>query len=779
MSGRLRAVYLADTMADLRNIEGLTDAFDVTFLAPQFMGERATNYWPPVAPVNRVWLGGGRVGFMLRAAAWLRAHRAEIDIVYVLDETTAALAAVCARRLGGPPVILQVARPTVEYVRCKAGHEPRWRNKGRELLATALVAVNETLADGIGAVSEYCAAQSRRHNREVRFIPFYGVDTEVFSPRWSKTEARAMLDLPAAGPIVMLRSRIAPEKDPETFVRAIALLRTEGRTICATYMGGELAEFAEVTDRLGVEVIARKPADFEEIPVWYVAADVDVQTSRAEGLGISPLEALACLTPVVVTDVGGLREVVDGGRVGELVPLGDPVALAGAIAMLLDDPDRAAAQAAQGRRWVQERFGRQPTFTAWTAFGTDLARRQKASRRRPQGSSRRRILFVDHETRLSGGQRDLVDLLGALAEHGSPVEAHVVLPGEGPLADALRAAGATVHFAAMDHELLATSRWELARSPAASIRRGAGLVRAAHAIRAVARQVRPDLIHSNSMKAHVLAIPAARTVRAPLVWHVRDVLEAGWLKRGFVSAGRIGADRVICISHAAAESFTDTPLASRLRVVPNGIAPRPFDAEAQAAARAALAQGDGPGVGIVGQLAWWKGQDVFVEAAALISAQRPGTCFAIVGDCLFPQNEGEFVESTRRRAEVLGLTNLRWTGPMEPIEPVMAALDVCVHASRLPEPFGRVIVEAMAQGTPVVTTTAGAGAELVPPEAGAVVEAGDPSRLAAAVLGLLDDNDPARAPAARRAAARYGLDATAAGVRAVWDDLLGEAGTPA
>lgn len=397
--------------------------------------------------------------------------------------------------------------------------------------------------------------------------------------------------------------------------------------------------------------------------------------------------------------------------------------------------------------------------------------------------TRWRVLFVDHESRLSGGQRDLVDLVSALDP--ARVEVHVALPADGPLARALAGHGATIHQVPMASALRELSRWELTRRPDRALRPVAAAARSATSLAGLARRIRPDVVHSNSMKAHLLAAPAARSSAARLVWHVRDVIEIGWLRRAFALGAGTLPDRVICLSRVAAAQFDGTRAADRARVVYNGIRPHATTEEEVDSWRRRFggAPGGGPVVGIVGQIARWKGQDTFLEAAAILTRSRPDldARFAVVGECLFARNEGSYERGLHARAAQLGLDGrLTWTGPVDPIEPVMGAFDVAVHASRLPEPFGRVIVEAMAAGTPVVASARGAGPEIVPSDgsAGRLVDPEDPARLAAAVgevLDVLGDPDPARGRgmrrAAREAAAGFGLDATAAGVLGVYEEL--------
>lgn len=768
---RLPIVYVADTMASIQMLEGLARSFDVTLLVPASLGERATTFWPPGGGVrvDRVVVPGGRMAFVLRAARWLRRNRRRFAVAVALDNLGAALAANAGHLVGGPPVVLQVGRPTLEYIRCRRGEQVWWRYLLRLGVARALVAFNERRAAAIGTVSEYVAEQCRRHNRNVTAIAWQGVDTERFAAVCDKREARRLLGLPLDRPVALWRSRVAAEKDPDTFLRAVAILRAGGRDVCAAYMGGEGDEMRRRARRAGVEVVGRNAASPEEIPLWYVAADVAVQTSHAEGLGLSGLEALACETPVVVSGVGGLPEVTGGGRFGVVVPAGDAEATAAGMARYLDDPDAARAAGRAGRAFVARCYSRDRAFAAWSALVAGAAR----------WLSGRRVLFVDHQADLKGGgERDMVDLVDGLGAF--PVEVHAALPAEGPLAQALRARGVEVHLVGMGEDLRRVSRWDLARRPWVGLRHAGAAGLAAVRLARLARRLRVDVVHSHSMKAHVLAAPAARVAGVPHVWHAKDILEDGWLRRAFTAMAGATAARVVCISHAVARPFAGTRAEPRVRVVHCGLRPPRASDEAAAAARRRF--GVGPGdvlIGMVGHTAWWKGHDVFVEAAARVAGARPGVRFGVVAGCMFPENEGPYDAAVRQRVVELGLADrLRWLEEVDDMAATMAAFDVFVHASRLPEPFGRVVVEAMAQGTPVVGTSVGAGPELVSPAAGVLVEPGDPDALAQALVALVDDGGKraAMGEAARREAARFDVAVAARAFAELYEELAGEEG---
>ena len=158
--------------------------------------------------------------------------------------------------------------------------------------------------------------------------------------------------LPLAGLVAVLR----PQKDPLTLVRAAARL-DPARARLAIVGNGELAEAIErEIDALGVgDRIRLFPFEGDVAPYLH-ALDVFVLPSGWEALPIAVLEAMACGVPVVATRVGGVPEAVDEGRTGELIPPGDPQALAEALKSLLPDRARLDSYGAEARRVATERF---------------------------------------------------------------------------------------------------------------------------------------------------------------------------------------------------------------------------------------------------------------------------------------------------------------------------------------------------------------------------------------------------------------------------------------
>lgn len=383
-----------------------------------------------------------------------------------------------------------------------------------------------------------------------------------------------------------------------------------------------------------------------------------------------------------------------------------------------------------------------------------------------------RVLFVDHETRLSGGEQDLLDLITAL---GKRVDAHVALPGEGPLSKALADAGATVHLVPMSEEMLRLSRWEFPKKPWLALKYPATALFSSFRISRLIDEIQPSVVHTNSMKAHLLAALPARLGGLPLIWHVRDILEATWIRRAFAEAAWRIPTLVICISEAVRGQFEGTSAPTRSRVIYNGIDIGRFHDEGARRWRERF--GGTPDeilIGIVGQIAWWKGQDLLIDAAALLKDAHPGMRFVIVGECLFPENEGEYERSLHEKVKAHSLDGrVQFAGWSDEPEAAMQALDIVVHASRLPEPFGRVIVEAMAAGRPVVASSIGAGAELVSAKEGRTIDPTNTQMLADTLLALSRDPVKLRemGEAARKKASDFDISHTADGVLDVYREL--------
>jgi glycosyltransferase involved in cell wall biosynthesis len=182
-----------------------------------------------------------------------------------------------------------------------------------------------------------------------------------------------------------------------------------------------------------------------------------------------------------------------------------------------------------------------------------------------------------------------------------------------------------------------------------------------------------------------------------------------------------------------------------------------------------------PRIGIVGRLAPWKGQDVFLEGAALLLEAGLPAQFLIVGSPLF--GEEAFEGRLRGLASELGIAlQVEFLG-FSDVPTVLRSLDILVHASKTPEPFGQVIIEGLAAGIPVVATDGGGAREIIQSGVtGVLVPMGDAAALAAALRQLLSRPEYARRLAAagrRHALEHFTIEQSARSSEALYQQLLG------
>lgn len=384
-----------------------------------------------------------------------------------------------------------------------------------------------------------------------------------------------------------------------------------------------------------------------------------------------------------------------------------------------------------------------------------------------------KILYLHTTSEIGGSDVSLVRLIEGL--DAARYQAVVVVPSDGPLVPRLREAGAVVHV--MPTLLKLTSRhgpWYLARFA----------VNAPRAIRALATLITREhiaLVHTNTIH-NLYGGPAARLAGVPHVWHIREIVwQYGLLRALELFMVRHLSTRIIVTSDAVAAMFDPRPPA--LVKVSNGIELDRFHPSLPGAARpvrdALGVNAEDTLVGIVCRLDAWKGVDVFLEAAARIAVTRPHVRFVVVGGAIVGQET--YARDLEAQARALGLTGrvhfTGWTYGPAAMPEVHRALDVLVLASSEPEPFGLVVVEAMATGLPVVATAHGGPAEIVVDGVtGRLVPPRDPGALADAVCALVDDPAAAArmgAAGRTRACALYSAEQYLAGVQAVYADVLG------
>ena len=257
-------------------------------------------------------------------------------------------------RWGAPHVIMFHTLGEAKNRAGLAKREPYDRIAGERLLAQ-------------GADRIICASESEREtllklygvpDDRVTCIPC-GVDTEHFRPM-SRSRVRRRLKLPAKESLVLFVGRIEPLKGIDVLLRAVSKLEGEFRLLAVGGDGKEAARQAELralVDELGIgeRVSFRDAVPHDDLPLYYNAADVCVVPSYYESFGLVALEAMACGVPVVASRVGGLRETVQDGETGYLVPWRCPQPFAERLDQLLSDA-RLRRRLGREARIAVERF---------------------------------------------------------------------------------------------------------------------------------------------------------------------------------------------------------------------------------------------------------------------------------------------------------------------------------------------------------------------------------------------------------------------------------------
>lgn len=231
--------------------------------------------------------------------------------------------------------------------------EPHERIAAEErIVAAADQILAPTVAEADELVSLYHAQASR-----IRVVS-PGVDPDLFKPGATTPGLRERYGIPDGRPIVLFVGRLQPLKSPEVAVRATAAVAARGSVSPVLVIAGgpsgvlgtnpvDLRALAAASGLDDEALVFLPPASHADLSDLYRAATVTVVPSRTESFGLVALESQACGTPVVASDVGGLRTTVRHDETGLLVPAGDVVATANALERLLTDPAMHAAFASR------------------------------------------------------------------------------------------------------------------------------------------------------------------------------------------------------------------------------------------------------------------------------------------------------------------------------------------------------------------------------------------------------------------------------------------------
>ena len=383
----------------------------------------------------------------------------------------------------------------------------------------------------------------------------------------------------------------------------------------------------------------------------------------------------------------------------------------------------------------------------------------------------RKVLYLHTTSEVGGSDVSLAQLVERLDR--ARYRPLVALPSDGPLAGRLEKAGARVFVLPAMKKL--TSRRGKAWLGVFALNYPFGVA----AVASLIRREHVDIVHTNTIH-NLYGWAAARLTGRPHVWHVREIVwqNATLLRLERALALRHSA-RVIVTSDAVAAMFKqEGGLPAHVIKIPNGI-----DVARYAPGRSSLVRedfgipADAPLVGAAARMDVWKGLDDFIQAVAIVHRVNPSARFVIAGGPIAGLEEYE--QALRALARGQGVDRVLffagWRYGPDAMPEFYRSLDVFVLPSKEPEPFGLVVLEAMASGRPVVATAHGGPVEILRHgETGVLVEPKSPGLLASEIAWLIAEPERARAigEAARaHVAATYDISRTVARLQQVYDTI--------
>lgn len=382
------------------------------------------------------------------------------------------------------------------------------------------------------------------------------------------------------------------------------------------------------------------------------------------------------------------------------------------------------------------------------------------------------MVFVNHTAQLGGGEIALRNLLERLDP--ASFEVSVVLCAEGPLVEQIEKRH-RVRVIPMSSRIGEARKASIGWKSFLKLRDVVSALRYTWRLSRSIRRLRAQLVHTNSLKSHILGGIAGRLAGVPVIWHMRDRIAPDYLPRSAVQLVKILSGLIPTFIIANSQATLDTLLGetpeknrkARSRVIHDGC-------EVPVST-----SWPGPNqplkIGLIGRISPWKGQHIFIEAAAMLRNEFPDVVFQIIGAPLF--SEFEYESEVKRLTRELQLeSQVEFTGFLRDVQSAIHQLQIVVHASTVAEPFGQVVIEGMATGRPVIATNGGGIPEIVVDQVtGLLVPMNDARALADAMASLLRNPEEARAMGARgrrRVNDLFTIERSAKAVEQVYLDLL-------
>lgn len=348
------------------------------------------------------------------------------------------------------------------------------------------------------------------------------------------------------------------------------------------------------------------------------------------------------------------------------------------------------------------------------------------------------IVHVVHGAALGGAERSMIELASSQRDLGHHVT--IAVGRSEALERALHEAELPFVDLNWAKHLVSAAR----SSPTMSLTQIApAAVRATRTLRPLAGRDGSAFIQAHTRKAQLLSALAHLDSPARLIWHLRDDVPVVRAQRLVMRAAVHRVDHAVALTPWLAGRYRGAgllPRSGRIGVVPSSVDP----ARLSSLPRPFLDGHRPPVVGYVGQIARWKAPHLIIDAAEGL-ADVPNVRFKIIGDVFFSPAEDEYGSWLRERLERSPARGrIEWVGSVDDPVEAFRNIDVLIHTSTSPEPFGRVLVEAMMARRPIVSVRHESTADLLRGPIAILAEAADAPSLAAAIRSIVTDRDLAR-----------------------------------
>jgi glycosyltransferase involved in cell wall biosynthesis len=363
------------------------------------------------------------------------------------------------------------------------------------------------------------------------------------------------------------------------------------------------------------------------------------------------------------------------------------------------------------------------------------------------------LLFLNPTGQIGGAEAALLEILAGLRDQQPGWRLILVVASAGPLVARARTLGIEVIVLPFPAALARLGEWGHREGFWSRVHLIASCARAALPVRRYQRQLRrvirehsPDVVHTNGLKMHLIGAWSQPRDGITL-WHLHDYVSRRPLTARLLRRYAGLCAMVVTNSRSVAADLRrvcggDLPVQPVLNAVDlthfSPIGPR-LDLDELSGLPAAGT--NVVRIGLLATFARWKGHHTFLKALALLPSSLPVRAYILGGPVYQTDASQLSVEELRNEVERLNLgTRVGFTGFVPDPALAIRSLDIVVHASTEPEPFGLVIAEAMACGKALVVSDTGGAAEIITPGVDALVHApGDASALAAGIEELVRD----------------------------------------